>query len=449
MAERKYCVAVVGGAGTWGRHYLRTYAAHPDCEIVGLVDRARDRRQAFAERYGVQATYDRVEDLLSVVVPDVVSAIVPVSHNFAVVRACAEAGVRVVSCEKPISAELSEADDMVALCRERGTLLGCGQTAWAAPRMPQVVQWVRDGNIGRPTVAAIPGGLPVEVSGGGCVQLAALRILTGMEVEWAEGWELPPVPGYVAPGTPPVEADAPMYGRLGLSGGIVCEILQPPEHHTGCVASVTGENGQVWLTHPEPVLIQGTGAAAVPVRLDPGDDGHHDFFGPTIQRLLDAFDTGAEPASSGHDLRQSLEIAIALKLSAADGHARVRLPLPDRSHRLLPHPYRLHGGDVAGWQSIGYEGPPQVPASLAKLTSFEQLGSLSRHDLHLLLQEVDHGDMVLALLGSSPMLQKRIFWTVSDRLAGFIREQLQARASTPTAVTEAARNRILEIARRL
>jgi predicted dehydrogenase len=124
MAERKYRVAVVGGAGTWGRHYLRTYAAHPDCEIVGLVDRARDRRDAFAERYGVRTTYDRVEDLLAAVVPDVVSAIVPVAHNLPVVRACAEAGVRVVSCEKPVSSQLSEADDIVALCRERGTLLG-------------------------------------------------------------------------------------------------------------------------------------------------------------------------------------------------------------------------------------------------------------------------------------------------------------------------------------
>ena len=44
MPARKYRVAVVGGAGTWGRHYLHAYAEHPDCEIVALVDRTRDRR---------------------------------------------------------------------------------------------------------------------------------------------------------------------------------------------------------------------------------------------------------------------------------------------------------------------------------------------------------------------------------------------------------------------
>ena len=73
-----------------------------------------------------------------------------------------------------------------------------------------------------------------------------------------------------------------------------------------------------------------------------------------------AFDTGEEPVSSGHIFRQALEIAIALKLSAHGGHQRISLPLKDRSLRLYPHPYRLTGGDVAGWESIGYTGPPQV-----------------------------------------------------------------------------------------
>tara|TARA_B100000674_G_C37559583_1_gene786696 strand:- start:339 stop:605 length:267 start_codon:yes stop_codon:yes gene_type:complete len=63
---------------------------------------------------------------------------------------------------------------------------------------------------------------------------------------------------------------------------------------------------------------------------------------------------------SGHDYRQALEIALALKQSARSGHERVALPLVDRSLKIYPHDYRLRGGDVAGWGSIGYDGPPQV-----------------------------------------------------------------------------------------
>lgn len=363
MSAKKYRVAVVGGAGTWGRHYLRAYAEHPDCEIIALVDRARDRRQAFADRYGIKGVYDTVDELLAKEIPDIVSAIVPVAHNYATVVACAEAGVRVVSCEKPIAAELAEADAMVRTCRERGTLLGCGQAAWATPYMPQVIEWVRAGNIGRLTGAAIPGGLSVEMSGGGCVQLAGIRILTGMEVEWVEGWTLPSEPGHVAPpGRPDIEADCPAYGHLGLSGGIVCEISEPrPERRIACFVAVEGENGHLWLARPMPVLIQGRGAASTPVFPEFLDQPEPEsFFIPTIERLMRAFDTGEEVLSSGHDYRQSLEIAIALKRSAGDGHRRVALPLEDRSLRLYPYPYRLMGGDVAGWKDGGYTGAPQV-----------------------------------------------------------------------------------------
>ena len=85
-----------------------------------------------------------------------------------------------------------------------------------------------------------------------------------------------------------------------------------------------------------------------------------DMFGPTVQRLIDSHRSGEEPLSSGHDYRQALELAIALKLSAAEGHRRVTLPLEDRALKAYPHLYRLNGGDRAGWQSIGYTGPPQT-----------------------------------------------------------------------------------------
>ena len=188
---KKYRVAVVGGAGTWGSRYLHAYANHPACEIVALADRAKDRRQTFADRYGVETVFDTLEDLLAKEVPDIVSAILPTSHNPDTVIACAEAGVKVVSCEKPISVELSQADAMVRICRERGTVFGCGSVYSGVPYLLETIDWIDAGNIGKLTAAAIPSGLPREVSGGGCVQLTLLLLLTGMEVEWVEGWTLP------------------------------------------------------------------------------------------------------------------------------------------------------------------------------------------------------------------------------------------------------------------
>ncbi len=363
MSEKKYRVAVVGGAGTWGRHYLRAYAEHPDCEVIALVDRARDRRQQFAQHYGVEAVYDTVDELLARDVPDIVSAILPVAYTHDAVIACAEAGVRVVSCEKPIAVELARADEMVRVCRERGTAFGCGTGHWNAPYLQETVEWIRAGNIGPLTAAAIPRGLVDEVAGGGCAELTQMRFLTDMEVEWVEGWTLPPKPGYRArEATLDTQVDCPAWGRLGLSGGIVCRICKPPtEPKAVCQSAVTGENGQVWMTRPRPVLVQGKGAELTPVFPAFFDaPPPESFFVPVIEQLMRAFDTGEECECSGRDYLQALEIAIALVQSAHCNHERMALPLKDRSLKIYPHPYRLYGGDEAGWESIGYSGPPQL-----------------------------------------------------------------------------------------
>ena len=122
-----------------------------------------------------------------------------------------------VSCEKPIAVELSQADAMVRICRERDTVFSCGSVYSGVPYLLETTDWIGAGNIGKLTAAAIPSGLPRELSGGGCVQLTLLQLLTGMEVEWVEGWTLPPESGWM----PPVdvsesEIDCPAYGRLGL-----------------------------------------------------------------------------------------------------------------------------------------------------------------------------------------------------------------------------------------
>ena len=362
-ARKTYRVAVVGGAGTWGRHYMRAYAEHPQCRIMGLVDRARKRRQQFADHYGAEAVYDQIEDLLAKQVPDIVSVVLPVDVSLDVVVTCAQAGVKAVSCEKPVAVSLEQADEAIRICRELGTSLGCAVSYWAMPYLIECAQWVQAGNIGRLTSAAIPAGLSHEVSGKCCVALVYLRLLTGMEVEWVEGWTLGPDPSWTFPsGASESEMDGPAYGRLGLSGGIVCDVPKPDSDakHNGLVV-LHGENGQVRLRSPRPVLMQGTGASsrrAQPAFFNkPWKD---DRWAGAIGRLIDAVENGGEAICSAADFRQALEIAIALKRSCARGHERVHLPLEDRSLRLFPCPHRLSGGDIVGWKACGYEGPPAL-----------------------------------------------------------------------------------------
>ena len=365
MSE-KIRVALVGGAGMWGRYYLKAMAENPRCEIIGFVDRSVERRRAFAEHHGIppEREFDDLAEVFEREVPAAVAAILPVQHTVDTVLACVEAGVKAVTVEKPFAVQLSRADAAVDACRAAGVALGCGTAYWEVPFLQETAAWVGEGHIGALTGAAIPGGLPREVSGAGCVQLTMLRLLSGMEVEWVEGWTLPPEPGWVLPeGAEEHELDCPAYGRLGLSGGIVCEIPPPSgEGEVPCRVSLKGAGGQLWAQGPQSVLIKGVGAASTPVWPDfLRQERPPRSMSSVVDRLLDAVESGAsEVACSGHDYRQALEIALALKLSAREGNRRVHLPLEDRSGRIFPHPYRLRGGDVAGYESIGYEGPPKV-----------------------------------------------------------------------------------------
>ena len=369
MEPDKCTVAVVGGAGTWGRFYTQAYAANPACEIIALVDKAKDRREQFASHYGINRTYDSIEELLATDTPDIVSAILPVAYTHDTVIACAQAGVKAVSCEKPLDYQLSRADETVRICRKRGTAFGCGTAHWGDPFLEETVNWLRAGHIGKLTTAAIPGGLPTEVSGGGCHPLVRMLYVTGMDVEWVEGSIHPPEPTYANPeAKKETEIDRPAWGCVGLSGGIVCDILDPKiELPATCDMSVTGENGQVWITRTQPVFVQGTGPTASPLFPDfiQGNQSAgavHMMSGATARMITAVADNRTEVPCSGADYLHALEIAIALTLSAHNGGQRVTLPLEDRSHKIYPHPYRLYGGDLAGWETIGYKGPPDLPA---------------------------------------------------------------------------------------
>ena len=361
MKEKDYRVAIVGGTGVWGQRYLAESCRRDDVHPI-LVDTS-DRLHDFANHYDVVDVFDSLDALLEREIPDVVCNIVPVGVAIDLVTRCAEAGVRVISCEKPIAVELETADRMVATCREHGAAFGCGTSYFEVPCFQEAAAWIAEGNIGEITSVAIPGGLPQEVSGGGCVQLTQMRVLTGREAEWVEGWTLPPADGFRAPEADEVTLDCPAYGRIGLSGGIVCEVPEPLSiKGVRCRVSVTGENGMVFLQTPEPIFIVGTGPRATPVFPDFLHEKSGEFMQLRLQSLLDAVDSGAsEVVCSGHQYRQSLELAIAFKLSAAADHRRISLPLADRTHKIYPHPYRQHGGDAVGYESIGYVGPPQLP----------------------------------------------------------------------------------------
>jgi predicted dehydrogenase len=112
----------VVGVGHLGKEHARILAGMPDAELVGVADPNTPQAEAVALRCGTRAYPDH-KSLLGAVDAAVVAA--PTAHHFAVARDFLGRGVPLL-IEKPLTAELSQADEMVRLARQHGAVLQAG-----------------------------------------------------------------------------------------------------------------------------------------------------------------------------------------------------------------------------------------------------------------------------------------------------------------------------------
>jgi len=351
--RKKLTVGIIG-CGRMGQYFAEVYRALPDTELVAIAEWNDERRKVVGERFGVKALYKDVNAMLRDVVPDLAAVITPTKFMKEAVIACAEAGVKGVSTDKPIAARLSDADAMVEACEKRDIVFAGGNLQRAMWEVQQAAQRLRNGDYGPLKGVAVHrfGG---EISGGGCQHLSVLRLFTGAEVDEVTAWGKPAE-------ALQQESDEGLEinGVFRMSNGIDCQVFGHDTPYRG-VDAWTDSTLVRWDWGP-PEIHQGSGPQAAynkiaanyppfPWRyildrptLRPGDN----YLVSSIRSFVDAVAGGSNLFVSGHDLRQALEIAIASKLSAQLGNKPVKLPLKDRSLALYPRPYRWLGGDATG-----------------------------------------------------------------------------------------------------
>ena len=347
MAHNRYRVAIVG-CGSHGEYIARGYQAFPETEIVAIAERDPDRRQAMGERFGVRALYPDAEALLKDVVPDIAVAVTPTRYYKDIVIACAEAGVRGISTEKPMAAVLSDADEMVRICEERGVVYSGCVMQRANHELQEAARRIRAGTYGSLTGACVHN-LGSEVSGGGCQAISVLRLLTDAEIVEVMSWARPV--GGMAEDMLTVDRDVGWMftGTLRLSNGMQCPIHGAPQ---GGV-DVWSEEALIQWDWGPPQIFHGFREDGARRRIDPqyAPQPWSEFVSSlsgSVYSFLKAIETGSKPWVTGYDMRQALEVAIALMQSYRMGSVPLRLPLEDRSLRLYPSPYRWDGGAAAG-----------------------------------------------------------------------------------------------------
>ena len=343
MNDTKHRVAIIG-CGRMGQNYAEAYTTYPDTEIVAIVDANAQRRDVLGARFDVAALYPDVETLLENIVPDSAVVVTPTKYMKDVVIACAEAGVKGISTEKPIAARLQDADAMVETCAARNVVFAGGNLQRAMNEVQEAASRLHNGEFGEIRGASVHG-FGGEISGGGCQHISVLRLFANAEVEEVIAW-----------GTPAEALDAEtdegliINGRFHLTNGLECSVFGTPTTCRG-VDVWTDECLIRWDWNP-PEIFKGYDEHGNRVRLDanysPYPWSEFSYLTGSIRSFLAAVDGNGHPWITGADLRQALEVAIAAKLSATRNSVPIKLPLEDRSLTLYPRPYRWLGGDVTG-----------------------------------------------------------------------------------------------------
>ncbi len=357
---RTYRVGLVG-CGGMGRQHLKVLQGLPEFEIAAVCDLLPEAVEQTGEAYGVAARYGDFEKMYGEVEPDIVTVATQTRGHHAPTVAALERGISVL-CEKPISIDLVEADEMVETARASGARLAVHQQGRVSPGIRKAQELVRQGVIGdlvmvrgRNKCGRKSGNEFTEMG----THVTDMMLCFGGVPEWCAGTVY--YQGRLA-GTEdimeakemsprdrdsgPVMGDRAV-GQYGFEGGILGEIHflgyeQVLNRNFG--VDILGTEGQLTvrtsgdvtesLWHlPRPMEgLPGELSDWRPV--DMSDMGDEAPMATMYRRLVEAVETGTEPPSSGVEGSRAFEMILGIYQSHREGGGRVALPLSDRRHPL-------------------------------------------------------------------------------------------------------------------
>ncbi len=144
--ESQLRIAVIGCGGIARGHLnaMKNLPAKP----VAMVDIDESRARQYAEEYGADRYYTKIEDALTDDVDAVIVCLPHYLHLGAVVTA-AESGKHVLT-EKPMAISLKEVDDMIEAAQKNNVCLMVGQVLRFREANKKAKQLIKEGKIGEP-----------------------------------------------------------------------------------------------------------------------------------------------------------------------------------------------------------------------------------------------------------------------------------------------------------
>ncbi|WP_285727313.1 Gfo/Idh/MocA family protein [Psychromicrobium xiongbiense] len=233
----------------------RDLALLEDATLQAVSSRSAESARAFAEEFGVTRWYaddagvSGYQALCADPAVDVVYVATPHGQHYEVAKAALEAGKHVL-CEKALTLNARQAEELVALAGERGLFLMEAMWARFVPGIQRALEIIREGTIGQVQWVRADLGFPAPVdpasriwapeAGGG-----ALLDLTVYPLLWAWGTLGAPESLHAVGGLTPWGVDTQNAITLGYPGGAFAQLQSSLVSQSPRVASVCGSLGFV------------------------------------------------------------------------------------------------------------------------------------------------------------------------------------------------------------
>ncbi|GLW50669.1 oxidoreductase [Streptomyces sp. NBRC 14336] len=281
MVEQKVRWGILATGGI-----AATFAADlvdlPDAELVAVASRSQASADAFAERFGIGRAYGDWDSLAADEDIDVVYVATPHSAHRAAAGLCLEAG-RNVLCEKPFTLNLREAEELVALARDRGRFLMEAMWMYCNPMVRRLKALVDDGAIGEVrSVSAdfgIAGPFPVShrlrdpAQGGGALLDLGVYPVSFAQLLLGEPSDITARAALSEEGVD-LQTGAVLSWESGALASVHCSIVGG----TATAASVTGSQGRIDIPHgfffPDHFVLHRDGRDPEKFLADPADGPH-------------------------------------------------------------------------------------------------------------------------------------------------------------------------------
>jgi predicted dehydrogenase len=128
------------GTGHLGKLHTKMFRSIENCELIGIYDSNLDQAKAVSEEFGVPSVTS-LEDLLSKV--DAVSIAATTTAHHVLAKKCFEKGVHVF-IEKPITATIKEAEELVEISEMKKLNLQVGHIERFNPALVAMEKYIND-----------------------------------------------------------------------------------------------------------------------------------------------------------------------------------------------------------------------------------------------------------------------------------------------------------------